>query len=131
MDGINFKKVGEVAGSGNSSTIKQYRFVDELTNAKVTYYRLKQVDYNGEFEYSNIINLTAKGLNAATQISIFPNPASGSISIDGLTEQAIVYDAVGRAVLTINTNGLVDVSQLIPGVYFVKTSTETVKFVKQ
>ncbi len=131
MDGINFKKVGEVAGSGNSSTIKQYRFVDELTNAKVIYYRLKQVDYNGEFEYSNIINLTAKGLNAATQISIFPNPASGSISIDGLTEQAIVYDAVGRAVLTINTNGLVDVSQLTPGVYFVKTSTETVKFVKQ
>jgi hypothetical protein len=102
-----------------------------LTNAKVTYYRLKQVDFNGAFEYSNIINLTTKALNALSSMSVYPNPATNSISVDGLTEQALVYDAVGRLVLTVSENGLVDVSHLTPGVYFVKTSTETVKFVKQ
>lgn len=131
IDGVKFTKVGEVAGSGNSNTVKTYRFVDELTNAKVTYYRLKQVDFNGAFEYSNIINLTTKALNALSSMSVYPNPATNSISVDGLTEQALVYDAVGRLVLTVSENGLVDVSHLTPGVYFVKTSNETVKFVKQ
>lgn len=130
-DGKTFTKVGEVAGSGNSNTVKTYRFVDELTNAKVTYYRLKQVDFNGDFTYSNIINLNSKGLNATSTISIYPNPANSSISIDGLTEQAFIYDAVGRVVATITENGLVDVNHLTPGVYFVKTNTETVKFIKQ
>jgi hypothetical protein len=131
IDGVKFTKVGEVAGSGNSNTVKTYRFVDELTNAKVTYYRLKQVDFNGDFTYSNVINLNSKGLNATSTISIYPNPASSSISIDGLTEQAFIYDAVGRMLLTITENGLVDINHLTPGVYFVKTNTETVKFIKQ
>lgn len=130
FDGITFIKVGEVAGSGNSYSLRQYRFVDELTNTKTTYYRLKQVDFNGAFTYSNIVNVNSEKLNVASQINIYPNPASNSISIDGLYEQAIIFDAIGHVVATVTKNGLIDIGHLTPGMYFMKTSTETVKFIK-
>lgn len=131
IDGVHFTRIGSVAGSGNSYITKYYRFIDALTNTKVTYYRLKQIDFNGELTYSNIININSKGLDAATQLVVFPNPANNSIGIDGLLGQAFLYDAMGRMIATITENGLVDISHLTPGMYFVKTTTETVKFVKQ
>src|SRR5690606_27584493 len=55
-DGINFITVGEVAGNGTTNTPLSYLFEDRNANAltPVLYYRLKQVDYNGAFEYSPI-----------------------------------------------------------------------------
>lgn len=130
FDALIFKKEGEVAGSGNSIINRNYCFIDEFTNAKVTYYRLKQVDFNGDFAYSNVINLERKTLNSTSKISIYPNPGDCSVNIDGLTEKALIYDAVGRVVLTISENGIFDVSDLNAGIYFIKTSTETVRFIK-
>ncbi|MGE0562329.1 MAG: choice-of-anchor L domain-containing protein [Flavobacteriales bacterium] len=55
---FNFSPIGIVAGNGNSSVINNYEFQDFEVNNSVTYYRLKQVDFNGEFEYSNIVALS-------------------------------------------------------------------------
>ncbi len=60
-DGLFFTTIGEVQGNGNSQTMLQYQFTDliprELDNITTFYYRLKQVDYNGESAYSNTIKV--------------------------------------------------------------------------
>ncbi|MCX6291537.1 MAG: hypothetical protein NT126_07205 [Bacteroidetes bacterium] len=56
-DSDDFKKIGAVAGHGNSSQTIRYSFDDLQPKAGVNYYRLKQVDYNGDFEYSETIAL--------------------------------------------------------------------------
>jgi hypothetical protein len=56
IDGINFVAIGRVFGNGNSSEINKYLFKDYVLQNKNVYYRLKQVDYDGAYQYSNIIS---------------------------------------------------------------------------
>ena len=67
-DGKNFKKIGEVKGKGTSSILHEYEFKDVfgfMTNT-ILYYRLKQVDYNGHYEYSDIRKLELGSPNHST-----------------------------------------------------------------
>jgi len=131
VEGEKFKRVGSVIGSGNSLDIKQYNFDDELIISPMIYYRLKQVDFDGNFSYSRTITLTNNGLNLDKSLRIFPNPVSTTISIEGLDELGSIYDGVGQLVSSGIENGIIDVSQLKPGIYFIKSSTESIKFIKQ
>ena len=56
-DAINFNKIGEVNGAGNSTQILSYFFIDLNPPASLNYYRLKQIDYNGNNEISSIISI--------------------------------------------------------------------------
>lgn len=53
-DGSSFEKIGTVNGNGNSVQTIEYSFKDTTVQRGVYYYRLKQVDFDGRFEYSNI-----------------------------------------------------------------------------
>ncbi len=63
QDGFSFDKIGSVNGNGNSTQISNYKFDDLHPNDQTNYYRLKQVDYNGDYKYSQIIALRNKGIN--------------------------------------------------------------------
>ncbi|HYF29866.1 MAG TPA: hypothetical protein VD993_01995 [Chitinophagaceae bacterium] len=54
-DGANFKKIGFVAGAGNSNVLRSYSFTDRNIEHPLYYYRLRQVDDDNKFEYSAII----------------------------------------------------------------------------
>jgi hypothetical protein len=54
-DGINFEEVGEIDGVGNSNSLSEYTFIDREMDYSLVYYRLKQVDFNGDYSYSNIV----------------------------------------------------------------------------
>lgn len=69
-NGKDFFSIGTVAAVGNSNSNQQYSFTD-VAPFEISYYRLKQTDIDGKFEYSNIV--TAK-LVAIRQIMIYPNP---------------------------------------------------------
>lgn len=56
-DGVNFSTCGSVPGAGNSSVVQQYSFVDVNPFYGNTYYRLKQIDYDGDHEYSSVISV--------------------------------------------------------------------------
>src|SRR5690606_28706709 len=82
FNGKLFETIGEVKAAGNSSQILQYTFSDEnatVLASKTLYYRLKQTDHDGRFEYSNLISLSRKPEIAA--ISVFPNPFSTSLTL--------------------------------------------------
>jgi hypothetical protein len=58
-NGSSFTTIGIVSGAGNNSSIKNYSFNDAASLVGTNYYRLKQIEYDGKFEYSNTIILKA------------------------------------------------------------------------
>ncbi|MBI3135115.1 MAG: T9SS type A sorting domain-containing protein [Bacteroidetes bacterium] len=75
-DGIHFNTIGTVDASGNSSTELQYEYIDRDYTADLTYYRLKQIDYDGTISYSAIVSANRK----TDVISVYPNPSSGELT---------------------------------------------------
>lgn len=99
-DSKTWKSLGFVKGNGNSTTQHEYDFLDEAPIQGIGYYRLKQVDFEGSFTYSNIIAVEF-GDDKATLSDAFPNPTNDYTQLDltlSRAEQVIVdiYDAIGR-----------------------------------
>jgi len=128
--------VGNVAGNGTSSVPHAYLFVDRGLNSGLYNYRLKQVDYNGNFSYHNLSNEVSVGtpdkyslnqnypnpFNPSTKIS-YTLPVNGKVSL-------VIFDASGREVQTVvndlQTAGFYSVnfdgSKLSSGVYYYRIS---------
>lgn len=73
VDGIDFEEVGKVAGQGNSSIKNQYSFTDFRPKNGVSYYRLRQTDYNGESEYFEVKSVNIQKGEFVS--NVYPNPA--------------------------------------------------------
>ncbi|MEO0899984.1 MAG: PQQ-dependent sugar dehydrogenase, partial [Bacteroidota bacterium] len=61
LDGILFQPVTTVDGKGNSQSLQHYAYKDGILKSPALYYRLKQVDFDGQFSVSNIISVYASG----------------------------------------------------------------------
>ena len=90
----SFKEILEVDGAGNSNTILRYDAVDEDPLLGISYYRLKQTDYDGSYSYSKIVatdNSTIKrSSNTDISFQLFPNPSNGeNLYIRSLTNYSI------------------------------------------
>jgi hypothetical protein len=89
-----------VDGAGNSNAVLSYHYPDNNPFSGTSYYRLKQVDFNGTTEYSNIEVVNFEGLEI---VSLFPNPSNGEVSISIKssatgTLELKAYDSVGKLV---------------------------------
>lgn len=78
LDAVSFEEVGTVKGAGNSNENINYNWVDNNALNGISYYRLKQTDYNGEFSYSEI--KTASCIRDG-DFSVYPNPFEDKLSI--------------------------------------------------
>jgi hypothetical protein len=126
-DNRNFVKIGEMKGAGYSQTRQTYNFVDE-SPAAVSYYRLKQVDYDGTATYSSIVSIVKSGKNAS--FKAYPTIVnSGVLNLEyknlGETGQVSVINLLGRTVLTqklSDTEGVqtLNLSHLPNGFYIVR-----------
>lgn len=141
-DGI-FKPIGTVKGAGNSSKTLTYTFYDELPLNGISYYRLKQTDYDGQYSYSVI---AAVNCDDSPYSIIYPNPSkNGQVTINlsgeiGNEILIMIYNSLGEMVYaktsvintsssqpftTINTE-----SNLAPGIYCVTVSDKYKTFNK-
>jgi len=134
-DQKGWEKVGFVKGNGNSSSPQKFSFTDFPHGAVSLRYRLKQIDLNGKYKYSNEINAgIAQPQPADYKLSQnYPNPFNPStriaysLPVDGLVILK-VFDALGKEVTTlVNENKkagsyevMFDGSRLASGVYFSK-----------
>ena len=127
-DGISWEGIKQVDGSENSNVILNYSAVDENPYPGVSYYRLKQTDFNGATSHSNSV---AVSLASIQIISAYPNPSDGEISfiISSEFEDALavrITDTKGALVkqidfeVTRGSNTLsMDMSQYISGNYII------------
>ncbi|MBC5994701.1 hypothetical protein [Pontibacter cellulosilyticus] len=72
-DGKAYEQIAKINGHGNSNIAQKYSFVDVSSMQGTNYYRLKQVDYDGKFAYSNTIAVE-NTLASAMQVTMSPNP---------------------------------------------------------
>ncbi len=98
VDGINFTEMSRIGGAGNSTSLLRYVWVDENPLPGISYYRLKQTDFDGQFSYSGIVAVTVTGKQI--QLSLYPNPTQGDVfvRISSPSEKAevTIYDITGR-----------------------------------
>jgi hypothetical protein len=96
-DGQFFQEIGQVKGRGTTIVPFEYRFFDANPGGGETYYRLKQVDFDGTFEYSKIIVLDTEGF---IRLFVYPNPTRERVFVK-TTQEVIdqglhLYDYLGR-----------------------------------
>ncbi len=142
-DAIHFIKVGTTAAAGNSSTALHYSFTHAGLPQGMNYYRIKQVDIDGNYKYSVVVALLNS--NGLRHTIIAPNPVSDMLHVIEPSQSKLltakVYSSNGAQVLhkNFNSNGQVHslpVKNLAPGVYHLKLMYEnnevkTFSFVKQ
>ena len=132
-DGSHFEKTAFVKGRGTTSELQNYNFTHTL-NAKqngVLYYRLKQLDNDGKFEYSKIITLS-NGQN--TNVVAYPNPSKGEFTLLGTIDESATYEvfnAVGKTISATIENNQLNLSDQPSGVYYLKINEQVVKLVKK
>ncbi|HLY69477.1 MAG TPA: T9SS type A sorting domain-containing protein [Puia sp.] len=81
-DGVNFIKVGMIAGNETSTLIHNYDYADDITGLSgIVYYRLKDVDDDGHFGYSKIVPLRLDGSSMTANFSAYPNPFASNIKL--------------------------------------------------
>jgi len=126
-NGVDFETVVEINGAGSSSETLNYRYLDNNITEKLNYYRLTQVDYNGEREAFDIIAITSSILTIFS--TPYPNPSNGSFSINynGSNNESITAEIVsieGRTVLSKNVesfNNVISIdTELSKGVYILR-----------
>ncbi len=105
-DGSQFEKIGEVNAAGNSSSIRQYQFIDDRVVAEKYCYRLRQIDIDGRFTISSIILLSNKEIN---DVVIFPNPVLDKATIlfkkNMEKERFVLFNSSGQTIARLIVNG--------------------------
>jgi Secretion system C-terminal sorting domain len=135
-DGTNFEQVGRRNGAGNSSVTLYYSMVDNAPLPGISYYRLRQVDFDGKQNYSQMVAVNFTGNNVLT---VFPNPAQTQVQFSFNSEVSgkanfELLDAVGKTVLSqeinvkkgLNVADPIDIRHIPNGVYFIRVNGDMV-----
>ena len=122
VDGLIFEDLAHISGSGNTNSSAHYQWTDMDPGNEIRYYRIKQVDFDGQYSYSIIRVASCENLD----ISIGPNPTDRYVYIDhhlGKT-QLVIRNSIGQIVnvraQTTNKDSIrIDMSTLPAGIYFI------------
>jgi len=142
-DGVVFDSIGAVPASagipGAAGSARKYSFFDTRPLPSMNYYRLKLIDRNGGYTYSRIVAIT---IDAVGGITVFPNPATGSVYIQLPAQPGPVllelHESSGKLVRVMQLqaaagtlSAALDVSSLARGVYYLSVCGKNVPLVKQ
>ncbi|HZY79894.1 MAG TPA: T9SS type A sorting domain-containing protein [Cyclobacteriaceae bacterium] len=132
LNGEKFSAFATIKGNGTSFEEHNYDYLDTKVAPGRSYYRLKQIDFNGKASYSKVIRVDYNGDFTYT---VFPNPATTELNfqilgIEGMSAVNVsIFDELGRKVLaaeapvdelTASVNGHVLIDKLANGIYFFK-----------
>ncbi len=131
--------VGRVEGHGDSKDLIQYDFTDYHAPKGVAYYRIKQVDFDGDFAYSDMVTVE----NTSLYTLLRPNPSSGAaylsvVASNTSVSNMTVHDALGKLIENreIPTNQEIRIGENYPqGVYMIRvwngSDYEVIKFIRK
>ncbi len=129
-DKENFVPIGNIAYSNTNN----YSFLDKNIDQNVAYYRLKQLDKSGNYQYSFIISVHNK---SNSTIEIYPNPATSTIKLMSpiLISNLVIFDSFGKKVKELSAGEIanttaIDISSLAAGLYFIAVTSSNGKTVQ-
>ena len=139
-NGRNWTSIGIVKGNGTSAAKNTYKFTDDTPLSSVNYYRLKQVDFDGKFDYSPTVSVNM--LTNGKGLTVYPNPVSDKLNVvtNSLDREGSiqVFDIKGSLVKTTQLIGnQLDVNDLPVGLYQMRlvdskgTTLDMARFVKK
>ena len=127
----DWQLIGYIQGNGTTTNVNNYSFVDASPFNGVNFYRLKQIDFSGTYDYSDIIEVDFGVPSQYTLGQNYPNPFNPSTTIkysiaNAGPVQLIIYNTLGeQMMILLNENQLpgnfeltIDGSDLSSGVYF-------------
>lgn len=116
-DGFNFEPLQYVDGAGNSNSLLSYSTIDPNPANGYTYYRLKQTDFDGAFDYSEIRSVY---LGATDELSVYPNPSTGIVNFTAQQEGLFsLFTSEGKLIQENTISGTVSLS-LASGMYLAR-----------
>ena len=131
---LSWEKIGFVLGQATSTIEQRYEFLDRNARPGINYYRLKQLDFDGQYSYSGMISVSWENEREGEQSPVYyPNPTTGDLMLYYASAQTddkaqlSLYDLNGRVVfqqplqLTAGYNSLpVQLPSLPAGMYIVQ-----------
>ncbi len=136
-DGNDWREVLLVKGNGNSNEVINYSAIDNAPIQGLSYYRLKQTDFDGAYTYSDVKAVEFTGI--AWDVYASPNPSKGIFIINTEAtsfEDIALYDSQGRTIkvdvdIIGDRPGLsINLSTQDQGIYFLRLGTEVIRLVK-
>ena len=141
-DGMEgWQEIGRSLAAGNSTEKQTYYFTDERPLA-MSYYRLKLVDFDGQYEYSKVVSVL-RGAVGFTVMNVFPVPADQKVAVQVSLPEAgsldiTVTDMVGRTMQISKVDAVkglsnveLDLANLAAGTYFVNIDNGTTKLTER
>lgn len=138
-DGRKWEEIATIPASGFSSSRLIYSTVDDSQLTGISFYRLKQTDFNGNFHYSQMRSVN-KNEFESSDMAISPNPATNYLTVIGNEDELAsikMYNASGLDVTakikisgSDKLNRQIDISSLESGMYILRTKTTVNKVIK-
>jgi hypothetical protein len=132
-NGLSFKTVGEIAGALTKETVSNYTFEDRNPSLGTSYYRLKQVDLNGNATFSDIKAVKFANKDFALAYNLVQNKLE--VHLNTIKETSlVVYNMAGQQMIKSKAIGFLslDVSSLKPGLYIISAGNGmSANFIKQ
>ncbi|MDB5273298.1 MAG: hypothetical protein JWO58_1665 [Chitinophagaceae bacterium] len=134
-DGIHFEDIGNRPGQGNTLQVTNYEYIDEQPLKGTSYYRLKQVDFDGTSTWSKIQTVS---FQTSTDFYLFPNPTKEEIHIVLNSDEVYtirVYSNLGVEVKELNTiknnnTYTIQLNNVAAGAYLMEISSATLQVTK-
>lgn len=132
-DGINFTVIGKVKGNGDSNRLLKYNFIDNQPLEGFNYYKLKQVDLDGKYEFSYIVKVE----NKSNKVKIYPTNVIDviNVEIDEITSAKLtIINNIGQTLKVSSLNSTfnsIDITQLPSGIYYAKLESATLYHIEK
>jgi hypothetical protein len=119
-DKVSYVEVGSLKGAGTTREIQNYAFIDTNPLNGINYYRLRQVDFDGAFDFSDVVSVE---LTVGHTISLYPNPVVDYLYVESMGGMLQVYTLAGQKILSADLQAgqtRVDLSVLKTGTWLVE-----------
>ncbi|MBY0425228.1 MAG: T9SS type A sorting domain-containing protein, partial [Cytophagales bacterium] len=143
-DGVHFYSIGRVEGNGNSTNKTYYSLLDNNKTLGKSYYKIQQVDYNGESSFSDTRSISIQNLKFLT---VAPNPGNGILNLESflsvdaevkISVQNILAEELYHSEELASKGAFtktIQIDQLASGMYLIQLTSgndaQVVKYIKQ
>ena len=138
--GLHWQEIASIDGAGTSEVLRTYNATDLSPLPGTSFYRLKQIDYDGQFSFSQVRSITLNGLNNV-KVRLYPNPVTKQLIIEAPESELDdieIYGTLGQVmtlpkpkVQSSDNRMILNLGPLPSGIYTIRTKTTSHQIFKE